>query len=164
MIAPGSSVRGLSEVDDRQIGALGGDAAHDRPLAAVAVAAAAEHDDQPPARERPERRERALERVRRVGVVAEHDAGRVRDPLHPAGHLGRGGEPLDDVVERRARAPARTAAAASALATLKSPSSGSDASAVPKRAVEREAAARRVEHDARGADVGRRVEAEGDPW
>ena len=34
---------------DRQIGALRGDPAHDRPLAAVAVATAAEHHDEPSA-------------------------------------------------------------------------------------------------------------------
>ena len=34
--------------DDRQVGVARRDLAHERPLAAIAIAAAAEHDDQPP--------------------------------------------------------------------------------------------------------------------
>ena len=43
----GSSVRGLSSVTTRTSAPPGGDLAHERPLAGVAVAAGAEHDDQP---------------------------------------------------------------------------------------------------------------------
>src|SRR5439155_18092614 len=46
-----------------------GDLAHDRPLAAVAVAAAAEDDAEPPTRELPGRGQHALKGVRGVGVV-----------------------------------------------------------------------------------------------
>ena len=74
------------------------------PLAPVPVAAAAEHHDEPPAGERAQRRERALERVGRVGVVAEHGARHVGDPLHPAGTWGDGGQPLDHLAERPSEA------------------------------------------------------------
>ena len=49
----------------------GGDRAHHRPLAAVAVAAGAEHDDEPAARVGPQRIERLGERVGLVRVVDE---------------------------------------------------------------------------------------------
>ena len=63
----------------------GGDRAHDRPLAAVAVAAAAEDDDEPACDEGPQRRERLLQRVGLVGVIDEHRrAGLVADALEPA--------------------------------------------------------------------------------
>ena len=49
MIASGSSERGLSEVTIVAVGEPRGDLAHERALAAVAVAAAAEDADQPAA-------------------------------------------------------------------------------------------------------------------
>ena len=62
-------------------------AAHQRPLAAVAVAAAPEHADQPAVGDLPRRSQHVLERVRRVRVVHQHRerlAGVHR--LEPAGH------------------------------------------------------------------------------
>ena len=57
MIRSGSSERGLSEVTIATIRQARRDLAHQRPLAAVAVAAGAEHADHPPGgapRARPE--------------------------------------------------------------------------------------------------------------
>ncbi len=48
MIRSGSSERGLSEVTITCVGQARRDRAHQRPLAAVAVAAGAEHADHPP--------------------------------------------------------------------------------------------------------------------
>ena len=45
MIASGSSLRGLSDVITRAVGEARADRAHERALAAVAVAAAAEDDE-----------------------------------------------------------------------------------------------------------------------
>ena len=55
--------------DDDQVGQARRDRAHLRPLALVAVAAGAEHGDQPAFDMRPKRRDRRLERVGRVGVI-----------------------------------------------------------------------------------------------
>ena len=57
--------------DDDAVGGLGGDAAHDRPLAGVAVAAGAEHDDELAGRIGPQRLERLLQRVGLVRVIDE---------------------------------------------------------------------------------------------
>ena len=102
MMAAGSSVRGLSEVAIGEIGALGGDPPHERPLAPVAIATAAEDHDEPPAGERPQRGERTLERIGRVRVVAQDDAWRFADALHAARHLRRLREPCDDLGQRMA--------------------------------------------------------------
>ena len=56
---------------DREVGELRGDPAHQRPLATIAVAAAAEDADQPVLREVASRAQDVLERVGRVGVVDE---------------------------------------------------------------------------------------------
>src|SRR3989442_4585031 len=56
-----------------------GDLAHDRPLAAVAVAPAAEDGAEARARELARRGQHALERVRGVGVV-DHDEERLAGP------------------------------------------------------------------------------------
>ena len=45
MIACGSSLRGIVRGDDREVGELGRDPSHQRPLAAVPVAAAAKDGD-----------------------------------------------------------------------------------------------------------------------
>ena len=81
MMAAGSSVRGLSEVTMARSASRAAIAPMSGPLAAIPVAAAAEHDDQPaPSRrhQRPHRRDRPRQRVGRVGVVdqAEHAARR----------------------------------------------------------------------------------------
>ena len=64
--------------EDRAIGELRGDPSHQRALAPVAVAAAAEDADQAPGRELARRPEDVLERARLVRVVDEH---RERLPL-----------------------------------------------------------------------------------
>ena len=57
---------------DRHIGEAGRSRAHHRPLARIAVAAAAEHQDEAAAHEWPQGRERFLERIGLVGVIDEH--------------------------------------------------------------------------------------------
>ena len=82
--------------DDQDVGEPAGDLAHQRALPGVAVAARADHDDQPPLGERAERTERGLHGVGLVGVVDDHDevlAG--LDPLQPAGDAGAGGHARD---------------------------------------------------------------------
>ena len=69
--------------DDREVRQPRRDLAHHRPLAAVAVAARAEHDDQPPGRQLARRQQHLLQRVRLVRVVDEH--ARTAAPRRPAG-------------------------------------------------------------------------------
>ena len=57
--------------DDDAVGELRGDLAHHRPLAGIAVAAAAEHHDEPAGDIGPQRFERLGERVGLVRVVDE---------------------------------------------------------------------------------------------
>src|SRR6185503_8423994 len=57
--------------DDDTVGVIGGDAAHDRPLALVAVAAGAEYDDKFPGRIGPQRLQRFLQGVGLVRIVDE---------------------------------------------------------------------------------------------
>ena len=73
--------------DDDVVGEPAGDRAHQRPLGGVAVAAAAEHAPELAAAlggERPQRRQRLLERIRRVGVVDDDLRARVRRPERAA--------------------------------------------------------------------------------
>ena len=76
---------------DQQVCPACGELAHHRALAAVAIAAAPEHDEQPATGERSQRSQRAGDGGRFVAVV---DDGEERlagvDSLHPAGH-GRDG-------------------------------------------------------------------------
>ena len=59
------------------IGKLGRELAHQRPLAAVAIAAGAEHDREPPLGMRPQRAQHRRQRVRRMGVIdKDRRAGR----------------------------------------------------------------------------------------
>ena len=84
------------------------DAAHDRALAAVAVAAAAEDHAEAPARAHQLTRggEHALQRVGRMRVVHHHQEGLARlHPLEPAGHRRHPGERLAD--PSRAPCPAQ---------------------------------------------------------
>ena len=69
MIASGSSLRGLSDVTITRSARCLGDRAHQRPLAAVAVAAGAEHADHAAVAELARRLQDGVERVRRVRVV-----------------------------------------------------------------------------------------------
>ena len=87
------------------------DRAHQRPLRPIAIAAAAEHGDQPAACERPRRLEQVAQRVVGVRVVDDHRdfVFRARDDLKPAGHAV---ERLAARVRsrrtaRRARSPSR---------------------------------------------------------
>ncbi len=72
--------------DDREIGSLGADAAHQRPLVAVAVAAAAEDADDAFAGQLSRRDQDVLERIWRVRVVDEYpERLALVDRLEPAG-------------------------------------------------------------------------------
>ncbi len=71
----------------RQVGEVGGDRAHERPLAAVAVAAAAEHAQQPAGGHRPHGAQDARQRIGCVRVVDEHgERLPAADGFEPAGH------------------------------------------------------------------------------
>src|SRR5207244_8138534 len=90
--------------EDDEVAPPRGGLAHEGPLAPVAVAAAAEDRDQPPARERTEHVERTRERVGRVCVVDHHGEARPGDLLEPPGRRLRGREAARD---RRRRRPER---------------------------------------------------------
>ena len=122
----GFSERGIVGGRDRDVGEAARDLAHRRPLAAVAVAAAAEDQDDLAVRQLAHRREQPLERVGRVRVV---DEDRVRlpglDALEAARHV------RDAARARRRRRTSGTseaespaAAAPRRLATWNRPSSG----------------------------------------
>ena len=85
----GTGVLGARVVvrDHDVVGEAGGDLAHQRALAGVAVAAAAEHDQEPPSRVRPQRLQRLGQGLGLVGVVDERrGSGRMAGhQLHPAG-------------------------------------------------------------------------------
>ena len=83
--------------DDQQVGAARGDLAHQRPLAAVAVAAAAEHDDQPAAGQRAQRRAARRRRRPACGCSRRRRGTAARRRCAPSG---------------RARPPSRSPAAA----------------------------------------------------
>ena len=91
MIASGSSTARVVGGHDRHVGEPPRHRAHLGALAAVAVAAAAEHHDQPPAADELARRpQHVLERVGRVGVVDEHREGLAAlDGSKPPGHARR---------------------------------------------------------------------------
>ncbi len=99
MIASGSSERGLSDVTIDDVGELARDLAHQRPLAAIAVASGAEDDDHPPVAKIARGPEHRLERVGRVRVV-DDDGERLAfvDRLEAARHVRRPGDPLGDRV------------------------------------------------------------------
>ncbi len=90
--------------DDRQVGVARRDLAHDRALAAIAIAAAAEHHDQALVHHRAHRRDGALQPVGRVRVVdhAQH-AAIVGDPLQPTRDRDIGGAAHDRVGGQPAR-------------------------------------------------------------
>ena len=70
-IAAGSSDARIVVGDDDDVGLRRRDLAHHRPLAAIAVAAAAEHADEPARRVGPQRVQHIRQRVGLVGVVDE---------------------------------------------------------------------------------------------
>ena len=111
--------------DDDAVGFLRGDGAHHRPLAGVAVAAGAEHHDQPAVDIRPQRLQRLGERVGLVRVVDEdRRAVALAGEFEPA--LG-AFELLQRREHRAGSLPVAMArpAAISAFSTWKSPTSGS---------------------------------------
>ena len=72
--------------DHEHVGQPGRDLAHHRALARVAVAAGADHDDQPTGRQRAQRGQRGLDGVGLVGVVDDHvEVLPGVDPLESAG-------------------------------------------------------------------------------
>ena len=79
--------------------------AHQRPLGAIAIAAAAEDGDEPPAGERPRRLEQVAQRVVGVGVVDDdgHVVVRRRHHLEASGHAAQLREPGGDGVEPAGR-------------------------------------------------------------
>ena len=87
--------------DEDDVSVLGGGASHERPLARVAVAACAEHDDEAALRHRPECCERARDGIGLVGIVDEDHrpvravAGELQAP-GGAFELGEGGERVVD--------------------------------------------------------------------
>ena len=116
--------------DEREVGEARGDLAHHRPLAAIAIAAAAEHHDQLAAGEGPQGRQHGLERLGLVGVVdidrrrpsgdgRRAAGGRARRSRSPGPATARAGSP--PVATTRPRAP-------SALEAWKPPTSGSSIS------------------------------------
>ena len=117
--------------EDRHVGQPGGGGAHQRPLAAVPVAAAAEHHDQFPAGHRAKRAEHRLDRAGLVRVVHEASgwAARRRPRCRRPGTPGR--RPRPATASLAGSAPASTSAtiAPRALATLNAPGSVTDASA-----------------------------------
>ena len=86
--------------------------AHQGPLAPVAVAARAEHDDQPPHHVRTQRLERGFQRVGRMGVIHENRrairaaTGQLHPPAH-AGQTGQDGKHRLRVLARRDHEPRR---------------------------------------------------------
>ena len=84
--------------DDHDIGVRCRDPAHDRPLARVAIAAAAEHADQLAGGERADRAECRLQRFRLVRIVDHREAAIVlADDVEPAVDAGNGLDRRDRV-------------------------------------------------------------------
>ena len=112
--------------DDEDVREPGGDLAHDRALALVAVAVGAEDEDEPAGGDRPDRLEREDQRVRGVRVVDERERAAVAaldDALHAARDRVRRPTPA---IAAGSGTPARCAStiARAALDTLTRPGSG----------------------------------------
>ena len=110
-MAAGSSLRGLSSVTMARSASRARGRAHQRTLAAVAVAAGAEHHVQPARRVRAQRGQQPLQRVRRVGVI-DIDGGAVRQRAPPvpsarARRASRGSRSSASAVAGRHRQPGR---------------------------------------------------------
>jgi hypothetical protein len=102
--------------DDRKIGHAGGDGAHLRSLADIAVAASAEDSDQPPLGVRAKRLDRAFQRVLGMGIVDIDRCAGARDnrPLEPPSNR------LDsrEIVERLLELPPVAITRAAAVSTF----------------------------------------------
>ena len=119
MIASGSSLRGLSEVTSTRSASRARRVAHQRALAAVAVAARAEHHVQPAPRDLARRAQHVLERVGRVRVVHEHaEVLALVDRLEAAGHAA---EAARSAIVARTPSERAAATAASTFCTLNRP-------------------------------------------
>ena len=98
----------MSEVTHGEIGEIGGDGAHERPLAAVAVAAAAEHGEQAAGRDRAHGAQHVGQRIGRVRVVDQHAEGLTgTDGLEPPRHARGAREPAAHGLERQAHGQRR---------------------------------------------------------
>jgi len=119
-IAAGSSLRGLSFVTHARSAPRGGRRAHHRALHAVAIAAAAEHEQHAARGVLAHRRERARSASGRVRVVhRDHGrAGTARTRSSRPGTEIALGEPARDRARRRSRARARAANAPAAFHAL----------------------------------------------
>ena len=99
--------------DDRHVGEARRGRAHQRPLAAIAIAAGTEHHVQPPLRVRTQRGQQPLQRVRRMRVV-DVDRGAVRQPrrqFQPAAHAAQRRQPIQRIaLAQRARPGPRPSA------------------------------------------------------
>ena len=93
---------------DDHVAQASGDGTHQRPLGPIAIAAAAEHGNQPAGRQRPRRLEQIAQRIVGVCVVDDHgDAvGFGGDDLEPAGDAGQRLNTLFDGVERQIKGDA----------------------------------------------------------
>ena len=159
MIASGSSVRGLSRRHDRQVRAAHGGRAHQRALAAVPVAARTEHQDQPATHQRPQCREHTLQRVRRVRVVAQHGARRLRDALEPAGDLRHRAQALGHFVQCHAQRVRGARRGQCVLHVEVAEQRQLDRGAAARR-LEREAGAARTDVQVSGTQIRRRIDGE----
>ena len=143
--------------------------AHERALARVAIAAAAEDHREPAAAMRARRRQRLAQRIGRVRVV-DHRERRLRaaESFHAAGRGAHARERARCTCSSGMSQSSRTAMTVSRLSTLKSPTSGHDeAAGAPARIeFELDAAHRQRDvhgaHETRGAARARLVAAAGD--
>jgi hypothetical protein len=129
----GSSLRGLSEVDDHRVGQAGGDA----PITGRLERSGrrrTRNDGDPAGGERAGRPQHLLEPVGGVGVVDDHaDGGAGHHHLEAAGHGPAASSPRAMVAGAR-RGEAAAVAAARPWATLKAPGSGMRSRSPPPRA------------------------------
>src|SRR5262249_56162934 len=91
--------------DHNATGEARGDLAQDRPLAAIAITAAAEDDTEAATRQLPRGRQHALEGVRRMGIVDHDEEWLARaDLLEASGHRP---DRADRLADRPRRQPHR---------------------------------------------------------
>ena len=144
MMRSGSSLRGLSEVTIGSSAQLAGHPAHQRPLARVAVAAAAEHHRDLAPRQLAHRAQRRRQGGVGVGVVDEH-----REPLAAVHRL----EPAGDRRLRADRGGHRGVRQRQGLGAGRRGHDVPQVEPAEERGRERQLAARRGEHAADAARV-----------
>ena len=98
-IVAGSSLRGLSSVTIATSAKPRGRGAHQRALAAVAIAAGAEHHVQPARGVWTQRGQQPFQRVRRMGVVDVHGSAvwQTRRQFQPPAHAVQERKPIQHV-------------------------------------------------------------------